>query len=134
MKMTLKTYSRARKDNYKTLTNHKAQGLFLADALASDQDLINGGNFGDPLATWALPVYNGTVLGRQESLSKDVVGYVRKSLEALFQAGELDALSNDLSGRVVDVDVAEPQVCRGILCFQASIRIRCGLLYFDIYQ
>lgn len=57
-------YARPRNDNRKALTYHKAQGLFLADALASHQDLINNGEFADPFTTWALPVYNGTVLGR----------------------------------------------------------------------
>jgi len=108
----------------KLIINHKAQGLFLADTLTSDQDLVNSGEFVDPLTTWALPVNNGTVLGGQESLRKNVVGNVRKPLKAPFHAGELDALCHDLCVRVVDVDVAEPQVRWDILNdeFQGGIR------------
>jgi hypothetical protein len=41
---------------------------------------------------------------------------VRKPFEALLKAGELDTLGNDLRVGVVDIDVAEPQICRDILC------------------
>jgi hypothetical protein len=126
-------YSGLRKDNHKVLTNHKAQGLFLADTLTSDQDLVNSGEFVDPLTTWALPVNNGTVLGGQESLRKNVVGNVRKPLKAPFHAGELDALCHDLCVRVVDVDVAEPQVRWDILCFQASVRMRVRIFILETF-
>ena len=48
---------------------------------------------------------------------------MRKPLKAPFHAGELETLRNDLCVRVVDVDVAEPQVRWDILYFQVSVRM-----------
>ena len=58
---------------------------------------------------------------------------MRKPLEALFHAGELDALCNDLCVRVVDVNVAEPQVRWDILCFQASVRRRVQIFILETF-
>jgi len=91
------------------IVNHKAQRFLLADALTDDQDLINGGAFADSLATRGLPEHMRSVLGRQIALREHIVGNVRDLLEALLQAGKLDALSNNFGRRIVDVNITEPQ-------------------------
>ena len=45
----------------------------------------------------------------------------QRLLEALLQAGKLDALSNNVCRRIVDVNIAEPQVCWPILGFSKSV-------------
>ena len=122
-------YSWPQRHGRKILTNHKAQRLLLADALASDQDLINGGAFADSFATGGLPEHMRAVLGRQIAPRKHEVGNVCNLLEALLQAGKLDALGNNLGRRIVDINVAEPQVRWGILCFQVSVSTPVWLLF-----
>jgi len=97
------------------IVNHKAQRPLLADAFTSDQDLVNGGAFADSLATRGLPEHMRSVLGRQIALREHEVGNVCDLLETLLQAGKLDALSNNLGRRIVDVNIAKPQVRRRVL-------------------
>jgi hypothetical protein len=104
------------------LTDHEAQRLFLAGALAPSQHVFDLHAFFDGLAALALPVNEGARLAREVSLGEDIIREVSQVLTLEVRQIEADALGRGLGVSTVYVFVVHPDGHGDIHCVFMIIR------------
>ena len=97
------------------LTDDEFQSLVLVDALTPLEEVLDRDVVLDATPADALPVDEGTNVGRQVALLEHVVRDVSKTAD-VRGLGQADTLRDGLGAGLVQVVVAEPQSCRGIVC------------------
>lgn len=102
-----------------TSGNDEADGLLLAGTLAPQQNILNTDVLLDSLAAEVLPVNKRSQLGSKVTLREDVVGNVRKPLQAVRRVrvgNKLDTLCDNACRGIIEVNIAEPQSGWDVLC------------------
>jgi hypothetical protein len=79
LRVEVRTASAIREIGSTRLTNHKAQGLFLAEAFAPRQHVLNLGVLVDVLPARTLPCYQRACLAGEIPLGKDMVREMRQA-------------------------------------------------------